>query len=173
MTTLTTPPEKIKRDYLPEDFKINTWEDLKPYFEELKGRELKNRQELEAWLKDMSEMEAVISEDASWRQIKMTCDTTNKDFEDAFTYFCMEIEPKMKPYFFELNKKLLGSPYLQELDKSVYYPYLRSVENAVQLYREENVPIQAELSVLAQNFGVISGKMTVTVEDKEYTLQQA
>ena len=31
----------------------------------------------------------------------------------------------------------------------------------------------AELSVMAQQFGVIAGKMTVTVDGKEYTLQQA
>src|SRR5690606_35828687 len=86
---------------------------------------------------------------------------------------CMEIEPKMKPYFFELNKKLLASPFTKELDKNSYFPYLRSVENAVELYRDENVPLQAEMSVLAQSYGTISGKMTVTIDDKEYTLQQA
>ena len=152
---------------------MTTWEQIQPYFEDLKNREPRNRTELEQWLKDLSELEAVISEDASWRQIRMTCDTTNKDYEEAFTYFCLEIEPKMKPWFFELNQKLLDSPYTSELDPARYYPYLRSVENAVKLYREENVPIQAELSVQAQQFGVISGKMTVEVDGKEYTLQQA
>ncbi|RYD59521.1 MAG: M3 family oligoendopeptidase [Sphingobacteriales bacterium] len=170
---LTAPTEKVKRDFLPEDFQVKTWDELQPYFEDLKGRSINSKEELEKWLKDLSELEAVISEDASWRQIRMTCDTTNKEFEDAFTYFCLEIEPKMKPYFFELNNKLLASPYTKELDKSMYFPYLRSVENAVQLYREENVPIQAELSVLAQNYGSISGKMTVTIDGQEYTLQQA
>ena len=165
--------EKVKRSFLPEGFKVSTWEILHPYFEDLKNRSIDTKEALAQWLKDISELEAVVSEDASWRQINMTCDTTNKEFEDAFTYFCMEIEPKMKPYFFELNKKLLASPFTNELDTLQYFPYLRSVDNAVKLYREENVPIQAELSVLAQQFGVISGKMTITVKDKEYTLQQA
>ncbi len=165
--------QKLPRQFLPEDFQMTTWEQIQPYFEDLKNREPRNRTELEQWLKDLSELEAVISEDASWRQIRMTCDTTNKDYEEAFTYFCLEIEPKMKPWFFELNQKLLDSPYTSELDPARYYPYLRSVENAVKLYREENVPIQAELSVQAQQFGVISGKMTVEVDGKEYTLQQA
>ena len=35
----------------------------------------------------MSELEAVVSEDACWRQIRMTCDTENKKLEEAFTYF--------------------------------------------------------------------------------------
>ena len=103
----------------------------------------------------------------------MTCDTTNKEYEEAFTYFCMEIEPKMKPYSFELNKKLLACPFTKELDQNLFFPYLRSVDNAAKLYREENVQLQADMSLLAQQYGVISGAMSVEVDGKEYTLQQA
>lgn len=167
------PIEQIKRNFLPEDFKVTTWEALQPYFENLEQRGINNINELTHWLTDISELEAVISEDASWRQINMTRDTENKDYEAAFTYFCMEIEPKMKPYFFELNKKLLASPYTEQLDKNIYFPYLRSVKNAVDIYREENVALQAELSILAQQYGVLSSKMSIEVDGKEYTLQQA
>lgn len=167
------PLKKKERTFLPIDFKITDWETLLPYFEELKSRQLNNKQQLEKWLQDVSELEAVISEDACWRQINMTCDTTNKEYEEAFTYFCMEIEPKMKPYGFELNKKLLACPFTKELDNNLFFPYLRSVDNAAKLYRDENVPLQADMNMLAQQYGVISGAMTVEVEGKEYTLQQA
>lgn len=173
MSEVFTRIEKLKRNFLPEDFKMTTWDALQPYFDKLIATEINSKAELENWLHNISELEAVISEDACWRQINMTCDTTNKEYEDAFTYFCMEIEPKMKPYFFELNKKMLASPFIKELDEAQYYPYLRSVRNAVHLYREENVAIQAEMSLLAQQYGVISGKMTIEHEGKEYTLQQA
>ena len=173
MSAVFTRIEKLKRNFLPEDFKITTWDAVQPYFEKLIAASVDTKEKLEEWLHNISELEAVISEDACWRQINMTCDTTNKNFEDAFTYFCMEIEPKMKPYFFELNKKLLASPFVNELDKNQYFPYLRSVKNATELYREENVQIQAELSLLAQQYGVISGRMTIEHEGKEYTLQQA
>jgi oligoendopeptidase F len=167
-------PLKVKeRTFLPADFKLTDWETLQPYFEELKIRAINNKRELVKWLEDISELEAVISEDACWRQINMTCDTTNKEYEEAFTYFCMEIEPKMKPYGFELNKKLLASPFVKELDNAVYFPYLRGVDNAAKLYRDENVPLQADMNMLAQQYGVISGAMSVQIEDKEYTLQQA
>ncbi|HLO69901.1 MAG TPA: M3 family oligoendopeptidase [Flavipsychrobacter sp.] len=173
MSEVFTKIEKLKRNFLPEDFKMTTWDALQPYFDKLIAAEINSKEELESWLHNISELEAVISEDACWRQINMTCDTTNKEYEDAFTYFCMEIEPQMKPYFFELNKKMLASPFIKELDEAQYYPYLRSVRNAVHLYREENVAIQAEMSLLAQQYGVISGKMTIEHEGKEYTLQQA
>ena len=173
MSNEFTPIEKIKRVFLPADFKITTWEALQPYFEQLADRIINNKAELEQWLRDVSELEAVISEDACWRQINMTCDTNNKEYEEAFTFFCMEIEPKMKPYGFELNKKLLASPYTTELDKGVYFPYLRNVDNAIKLYREENVPLQAEQSIQAQQYGAISGAMSVEIDGKEYTMQQA
>lgn len=167
------PLQQKERKLLPATFKVTDWDSLQPYFEELKNRPINDKDQLTKWLEDVSELEAVVSEDACWRQIKMTCDTTDKACEEAFTYFCMEIEPKMKPYGFELNKKLLDCPYTSELDKNIFFPYLRSVANAAELYREQNVPLQAELNLLAQQYGVISGAMSVEVDGKEYTLQQA
>lgn len=161
------------RKLLPEDFKVTNWEALMPYYEDLKNRELPSAQALDQWLQDVSELDAVVSEDACWRQIRMTCDTNNPELEEAFSYFVMEIEPKVKPYAFAINKKLLDSPFSKELDPAVYFPYLRGVDNSVHLYREENIPIQAEINLLAQQYGVINGKMSVTVNGKEYTMQQA
>lgn len=173
MNNIYTTLEVKERRLLPADFKLTDWNALQPFFEELVNREITNKEQLNKWLADVSELEAVISEDACWRQIRMTCDTTNTEYEAAFTYFCMEIEPKMKPYGFELNKKLLECPFTKDLDNNQYFPYLRSVDNAAKLYREANVPLQADMSLLAQQYGVISGAMSVEVDGKEYTLQQA
>ncbi|TAH14447.1 MAG: M3 family oligoendopeptidase [Sphingobacteriia bacterium] len=136
-------------------------------------RPINSVSDLEQWLKDMSELEAVVSEDACWRQIKMTCDTTDKKLEEAFTYFCMEIQPKLQPYADLLNKKLVNCSFTKELDQSLYHTYLRSVQKSIDLFREQNIPIQAELSVLQQQYGAIAGKMTIQVNGTEYTLQQA
>ncbi len=165
--------EKIPRHFLPADFQITNWELLEPYFKIVTERALNSKADLEQWLKDISELEAVVSEDACWRQIKMTCDTTNKELEDAFTYFCMQIQPKLQPYADLMNKKLVNCVYTAELDQELYHTYLRSVQKSIDLFREANIPIQAELSVLQQQYGVIAGKMTVEVNGTEYTLQQA
>lgn len=165
--------KKIPRSFLPADYMVTDWNSLEPYFKELAERPLNNKADLSQWLQDLSELEAVISEDACWRQIKMTCDTTDKTLEEAFTYFCMEIQPKLQTYADQLNKKLINCPYTHELDQSLYHTYLRSVRKSIELFREENIPIAAELSVLQQQYGVIAGKMTVEVDGKEYTLQQA
>jgi len=165
--------KKLPRHYLPVDFEIKDWEGLLPFFQELEEREIESVTALEQWLKDASELEAAISEEVCWRQIKMTCDTENKDLEASFTYFMMEIQPKMQPYSDRLNKKLLDSPFINELDTNKYFTYLRNVKKNIDLFEEKNIPLIAELNVLQQQFGVIAGKMTVNVNGQEYTLQQA
>jgi oligoendopeptidase F len=165
--------QKLPRHFLPADFSIVNWEGLEPFFKNLDERKINSISALEQWLKDASELEAVISEDACWRQIRMTCDTENKELEDSFTFFMMEIQPKIQPYSDKLNKKLIDCPFTKELDKETYFTYLRNVKKNIELFREANIPLQAELNVMQQQFGVISGKMTVEVNGQEYTLQQA
>jgi oligoendopeptidase F len=169
----TADIQKLSHKYLPTDFVLTDWASLEPFFKELKERPIDSVANLEAWLMDLSELEACISEDACWRQIKMTCDTTDKSLEDAFTFFCMEIQPKMQPYADALNRKLIESPFTAQLDQDKYHTYLRAVKKSIELFRTENIPIQAELSVLQQQYGTIAGKMTIEVGGKEYTLQQA
>jgi oligoendopeptidase F len=173
MKTLSANIEKPIRAFLPDNFIISDWNSLASYFEDLGSRPLPTSHDLERWLKDMSELESIISEDISWRHIKMTCNTEDKKLQDNFTYFMMEIQPKIQPYADRLNRKLVDSPLTATLDKQKYFTYLRSVKKSIELFRDENIPIQSELSVLAQQYGSISGKMTVTVGDQEYTLQQA
>ena len=171
--TYSADIKKLPRHYLPVDFEIKDWEGLLPFFQELEEREIDSVTALEQWLKDASELEAAISEEVCWRQIKMTCDTENKELEASFTFFMMEIQPKMQPFSDRLNKKLLDCKFASELDTQKYFTYLRNVKKNIDLFEEKNIPLIAELNVLQQQFGVIAGKMTVAVNGQEYTLQQA
>ncbi|MBS1640886.1 MAG: M3 family oligoendopeptidase [Bacteroidetes bacterium] len=170
---LSADIQKLPRHFLPKDFMVTTWETLEPYFKNLVDRAINSVNDLHVWLKDISEVEAVVSEDACWRQIKMTCDTTNKSLEESFTFFMMEIQPKVQPYADVLNKKLINSPFTKQLPQEKFFTYLRSVKKNIDLFREENIPLQAELSVMQQQYAAIAGKMTVEVNNQEYTLQQA
>jgi oligoendopeptidase F len=165
--------KKLPRQLLPKDFVVKDWESLEPYFKELSERNIDSVSTLEQWLDDVSELEAVVSEDACWRQIRMTCDTESKELEQAFNFFMMEIQPKIQPYADMLNRKLVASPYTKQLDQKLFFTYLRNVKKNIDLFREQNIQLQAELSVEAQRFGMIAGKMTIEVKGQEYTLQQA
>ncbi|MBC5775035.1 M3 family oligoendopeptidase [Pontibacter sp. KCTC 32443] len=168
-----TIPKRKPRTYIPEDFKVETWEALQPYFEELKSRHNENVQELEKWMADRSELESMLSEDMGWRYIRMTCDTQNEESTKAFQYFVSEIDPKIAPYDHELNQKLMHSPYVNALDKDKYRIYLRGVERALEIFREENIPLNTEISTKQQQYAAITGAMTVTLDGEEMTLQRA
>jgi oligoendopeptidase F len=165
--------QKLPRQFLPANFNIKDWSSVEPYMKQLAETDIDSVKCLEQWMKDCSELEAALSEDACWRQIKMTCDTENKQLEEAFNFFMMEIQPKIQPYADLLNKKLIACPYTNELDQTTYFTYLRNVKKNIDLFREANIPLQAEMNVEAQRFGMIAGKMTVEVKGQEYTLQQA
>ena len=162
-----------QRHFLPGGFNVTDWKSLEPYFKDLLERKIESSRDLEKWLQDCSELEAIVSEDANWRQIRMTCDTENKEIENAFTYFVMEIQPHIQSYADKLNRKLIENPFTNELDHDKYFTYLRNINKNIELFREENISLNSELSVMAQQYGVIAGKMTVEVNGKEYTLQQA
>ena len=165
--------QKLKHSFLPAHFSLIDWSTIEPYFIQLKDRQINSVKDLEQWLKDMSEVEAFISEDACWRQVRMTCDTENTELEEAFNFFFMEIQPKIQPYADTLNRKFVDCPFTKELDQNKYFTYLRSVKKSIDLFREENIPLQAEVSVLQQQYGSIAGKMTIEQDEQEYTLQQA
>lgn len=162
-----------KRNFLPEEFTINSWESIETYFKDLNIRSINSVEELKKWLHDKSELEAVLSEDMGWRYIKMTCDTTNQSLTDSFTFFVENIEPNIAPYSNELNKKLMASPFISMLDQNLYKVYLRGIKNALEIYREENIPLLTKLSLESQKYAAITGAMTIEWKGEKITMQKA
>jgi len=163
---------KKTRTYIPAGFEVK-WENLEPLYTELRDRTITSVAELEQWLRDRSELEAALEEDFAWRYIRMTCDTTNEELLQRFQYFATEIEPKIAPFSNDLNKKLVNSEYVDQLDGEKYFIYLRGVKKSLELFREENIPLQTEIQVEQQKYQSITGSMSVHIADKEFTLEQA
>src|SRR5690606_29114168 len=90
-----------------------------------------------------------------------------------FQFFATEIEPKIAPIANDLNKKLIDSDFTESLDKEKYFVFIRGIKKALQLFREENIPILTEIQVKQQTYQSITGAMSVTIDGKEYTLEQA
>ena len=164
-----------ERKWLPEELVINQWEDVKPYFEELLSQNIESKDAFSSFLSNLNELEAFISEDMAWRYIRMTCDTTDKEIEEKYLYFVKEIQPQLAPYDDKINRKINNSAFLVELEKEdkAYFIYFRDIRKSIELYREKNIPLQAEIAELSQQYGSIAGAMSVTYEGKELTLQQA
>jgi oligoendopeptidase F len=163
----------MKRNYVERDFRVTTWEELKPYYDELLARAIGSVTELEKWLRDYSELTAVVNEDMAWRYIRMTCDTENKELRDSYNDFVQNIEPKIAPVSNDLNKKVVDLPFTSELKGEGYTIYIRSIKNAIELFREENIPLNTQLQELEQEYGAISGKQSIDYRGEKITLQKA
>lgn len=150
-----------------------TWEYIQPVFQELLDREIADGSALEQWLRDRSAFEAFLQEDYAWRYIRMTCDTEDPELLEDFQFFATEIEPKIAPISNDLDKKLYESPWLSTLDEAKYKIYLRKVANAIELFRDENIPVMTEIQVEQQRYQSLTGSMMVEIEGQEMTLAQA
>ena len=170
---LATDTQRPPRHFLPESFTVTDWATIEPYFEELRDRPVSSAAELERWLLNRSELEAVLSENLAWRYIRMTCNTQDQASSEAFQYFVSEIEPNVAPYDHALNEKMLASEFLPGLDPARYRIFIRSVRQALDIYRPENIPLKTEISTQQQQYAAIAGAMTVTLDGEEMTLPRA
>jgi oligoendopeptidase F len=165
---------KLERTYVPVDFSDFSWSGIEPFYKELSARAVSSASELKQLLLDRSELESVLEEEQGWRYIRMTCDTENKDKAEAFNVFVRDIMPMIAPFGNALDQKIFDSPFKSELlNWNGFAVFIRGIEKDIQIFREENIPLVAALEEEAQEFGVISGGMTIQFEGKELTMPQA
>jgi oligoendopeptidase F len=174
MSAVVEVPKRPARKLLPENFVVTSWDTIKPYFDKLLNAPIRSADELRKWFLDRSELESVISEDLAWRYIRMTCYTENKDYLNAYQDFIQNIQPQIAPISDALNKKAAASEFLDQLAKQEGYDIMvRNLRKEIEIFRDENVPLFTQISTLSQKYAQISGAMTVTIDGKEMTLQQA
>lgn len=165
---------KPKRYFVKNNLIIKNWDSLKPYFTDLLNRKINSLKDLKKWLKDNSELEAIIEEDLAWRYIKMTIDTKNESLNKKFNFFVTEIEPKIAPFSDKINRKLNSLELKKELDSNKAYNILfRKIRESLELYREENIEIISKVSSESQKYGALCANQEIEHNGNNLTLQQA
>lgn len=165
--------ERRKRNFLGEEFKLESWEQVKPFYENLKKREISSKEELENWLKDRSELESYLSENMAWRYIKMTCDTSDQENQKAYQFFVEEISPNTAVYSDELNKKSLALAEKFNLSGDGYDIMLRGLRKSVEIFREANIELDTKIQLKQTEYQGITGGMTVEIDGEEMTMPKA
>ena len=163
-----------KRSFVSEDLTIDKWEAIEKYYIDLLNRSIETAEEFNQWLKDKSELDAVLEENAAWRYIKMTINTKEEALAKDYTFFVTEIEPKIAPFEDKLNHKFIESPFADPNGKSnAFNIYHRSVKSHIKLFKEENIDLLAKISEQSQEFGSISGQQTIEHDGATITMQKA
>jgi len=163
-----------KRNFVAEGLIIDDWLKIEGYFKDLVDRKIDNLESFKNWLRDQSELEAILEEDMAWRYIKMTIDTKDEQLSLDYSFFVTEIAPKMAPFDDLLNKKLMNSQFKKELENNdAYKIYFRSVQKSIELFREENIPLQTQSQEKSKEYGTISAAQSIEWEGETLTMQQA
>ena len=165
-------PLEYPRRFLPPDLPAGDWKEIAPFFEDLEKRKLHSPKDLEQAFLDLSELLSAVEEEGAIRYIRMTCDTTNPEYEKAYLAFVEEVAPKVEEALQRLRVKFASAPAWKDLDPKRYLVLKRKWENAIVIFREENIPLKVEEEKLGQRYQKIFGAMTVEFEGHTQTLQQ-
>ncbi|HWB19824.1 MAG TPA: M3 family oligoendopeptidase, partial [Phycisphaerales bacterium] len=90
----------------------------------------------------------------------------------AYLHFVEMVEPELKKISFELDKKIVMSEFAEKLDQKRYGVMLRDLRTDVEIFREENVPLQTEDTKMAQQYEELFGSFAVNFRGEEKTLPQ-
>ncbi|MCD6579091.1 M3 family oligoendopeptidase [bacterium] len=155
-----------------EKFNPENFDDLKVVFEKLIGAEPQNKNDLEDFIKTVENITKEISETMAWAYINSTRDTNNEEYKAKYKKMFMEIYPQLKPYQIKILKKIVGSPYLDQLDDNFWGNYKKIVKNQIKFMLEANIPLEKEESELSHKYYDIVGNLNIEFQGKEYTIQQ-
>lgn len=169
----TISPQNTTRLFLPSDFSLSTWDSVKPYFDQLSEVAIHSAEDLRSFCAQRSELESYLSENFAWRYIKMSCDNQNEDLQASYAQFVNDIMPHASVYEDVWNKKVMDSPYVDELTERGFAIMFRGLKKAIEIFREENIPLFTELQNLQTQYGNLTGGLMVTIDGEEKTLQQA
>lgn len=166
-------PERKKRIFVAENFEPSTWEAIEPYFKNLLEREINSLEVLHNWLKDWSEFDAVLGEYSRWVYVRTTIDTSDQKAQAELVNLYATIYPKMVVQNNLLDSKFVNNPYIGELDQDVFYTTIRRVKKSLELFREENIPLNSEMQVKQTTYDQIAGAQSIRYKGAELTVQQA
>lgn len=162
-----------RSDFIPPDLEISGWDDLKPYFDTLVDTKLDSVGDLENFLVRYSETLSVFLEANAWAYINMTCHTDNTDFQARHDMFAEKIAPEVEKAANVIDKKIAACPAFEELPTERYIQYKQNLQRDLEIFREANVPLAAEISKLSSQYGQLMGGLTAKIKGEELPLPRA
>jgi oligoendopeptidase F len=149
----------------PSAFAKASWDDVAPYFDDLAARPL-DPSTIDVWLAEWSRLEELVTEAASRAMIAYTIDTCDREKEADHLRFSTEVLPKMEERSVDLARRLVESGHsTPELATT-----LARFRTQIEIFRDENVPIFAELEEHSARYQRITGSIMVKWEGVELPL---
>ncbi len=160
------------RQFVPCDVDLSDVGQVAAMYNNLYERDITSVEQLESFLLDRSELEAVLGQHEAILYIRMTCQTDDPVRANEYKKYVEIILPVIKPLADKLDRKYLNDSKSFPLDKKRYEVYDRNTKADIELFRKENVPLQTEEELLSQEYQTVCGAMMVNFQGQERTMAQ-
>lgn len=157
--------------YVNDGFDPGSWKEIETYTEELLNRKISCSKCIEGIIRDASELSEHISEKGALLYIGMTCDTENEEKKSSFLDFVENVRPKLSEFSDSLNRRIVGHVAIKDMPER-YDLMIRSMENDIEIFRKENIPLSVEQTKLVTEAQAINGAMSVEYNGEEYTIPE-
>ena len=159
-------------EFVPADLDATRWDALDPLYTRLLRRPVESFQEFERWLLDRSELEAAAGEARANLYITMTCHTDDETANAAWAAYLDTVQPRRKSVSSRLDRRHVDLAARHAKDAPRYAVLNRKTRNEVELFRDENVPLETEEAKLDQKYDQICGDMLIEFKGRTRTLPQ-
>lgn len=163
---------KLPRNYIAADLDIADWNAVKAVLECFVSEKPTTATELLSLLERASELANILSDEHSWRYIRMTVNADKPEYADAFNEFNANVYAQCEPYSFQLQQIFYNSPARKDLPRDKYRHLEQIIANEIELFRDENVELKIKEQELANNYGSIVSKMSARFEGEDRTPSQ-
>ena len=158
---------------IPKKNKINSWDDLKPHFDNLIHRQISSEDDLITLITHYSEFISVFEEDYAWSYINMSCHTENNDYVKKYENFASIIEPEFSKAANQLTKKIVSHPKFTQLDPHRFGQLSKLFKREIDMFRDKNVPLNAKLSTLSSHYDQVAGGLTANIDGEDLPMPMA
>ncbi|MCA0992327.1 M3 family oligoendopeptidase [Pseudalkalibacillus hwajinpoensis] len=145
---------------------------LEEEFKSLLDQPLHSADELEKWILRISELMDGVAEGLAGHYIDFQCHSNSEEAKKAIEHDQEYIEPMIKRYEGEFDKKFQSSPHRLELNQNYYKQFLLRKENAMALFNEENIDLEVEEDRIVNRYFEHTGSLSFNWNGEEKTLSE-
>ncbi len=164
--------DQLPPKLLTPNLDITKWEDVKDELDKLAAFAPAGPDDLLTQVRHASELFQALSDEFSWRYIRMTQYADREEYAQAFNDYNANVMAPAEPYRFQLQKIFYDSPHRGDLPPGQYAHLQQIIANEIELFREENVPLKVQEQELSSHYGAAVSKMSAFFEGEDRTPAQ-
>ena len=122
---------------------------------------------------DWSAVEEALGEAHAKRYIEFCQNTGDEFLRQRLDYFIEEVEPVAEEANFRLNSRIMSHHEARQYVEQNAAEFFKQIKRRIELFRKDNVAIQAESDILAQQFSEFTGELSIDYNGQALTMEEA